>query len=147
MQVAIVSFLFRLYRDFKFMFFVVLIWAVCTLWFALKSHEEFPFLLFGMYSLKEEEQQEYIAYSVVVDKQEVIYGDLGDTRRELVNTTLAHAANLPGNPLADAKFIKWYKRYTAGGKPLEIYRLTCLYSKTGEPLIKKRQILYPYDEF
>ena len=79
------TFLFRVYREFKLLFVMLIVFMVGTLWFALKSREEFPFLLFGMYSLKEEAQEEYIAYSIVVDGNEIIYKSMSDAQRELVS--------------------------------------------------------------
>ncbi len=143
------TFLFRAYKEFRLLFVVVCIWAVGSLYYALKSHEEFPFLLFGMYSLKEEAQLDYVAYSVVVDGHEIVYEDLPDAEKELIATSVGNAADVitsQNRTIASAGFINWVKRYAANGKPLEIYRLTCLYASDGNPLIKKRELLYPHDE-
>lgn len=141
------TFLFKTYHEFKLLFVVSLIFIFCTLWFSLKSHEEFPFLLFGMYSLKEESQDEYISYSVVLDGKEIIYKEMNDAQHELVSTTLNNAVSIKLNPLVSSVFTNWIKRYTTGNKPLEIYKLTCLYSQEGQPLIKKRELIYPHDQF
>lgn len=141
------TYLFRLYREFKLLFIVVLIFILGTTYFALKSHEEFPFLLFGMYSLKEKDQGEYIAYSVVVDGKELIYANMRDAEVELVETSLSNAFSLKSNPVATPAFANWLKSYASGDEPMEIYKLTCLYTQQGKPLIKKRELIYPDDQF
>ena len=140
------TFLFRVYREFKLLFVMLIVFMVGTLWFALKIREEFPFLLFGMYSLKEEAQEEYIAYSIVVDGNEIIYKSMSDAQRELASTTLINTLAI-NNPLSNTGFTNWLKRYKAGNKPLEIYKLTCLYLPDGKPLIMKRELIYPHGQF
>jgi hypothetical protein len=146
MEIPKNSFLFRLYVEFKLLFVVMMIWIVGTLWFAMKSREEFPFLLFGMYSLQEEPKEEYITYSIVVNGKEMIYQNLPDAKQELIESSLSHAVTLKTNPLANSGFINWLKAYTADGEPVEIYKLTCLYSEEGKPEIKKRELIYPHDQ-
>lgn len=141
------TYLFRLYNEFKLLFAVVVILILGTTYFALKSREEFPFLLFGMYSLKEESQDEYIAYSIVVDGKELICGNMRDAEVELVETTLSNTVSLNANPHATTAFGNWLKRYTAEGKAMEIYKLTCLYEQEGKPVIQKRELIYPHDQF
>lgn len=141
------TYLFRLYREFKLLFVVVLIFILGTTYFALKSHEEFPFLLFGMYSLKEKDQGEYIAYSVVIDGKELIYANMRDAEVELLETSLSNAISLKSNLFATPEFTNWLRNYTAGGKPMEIYKLTCSYAQQGKPQIKKRELIYPHDQF
>lgn len=144
------TFLHKAYKEFKLLFVIVCVWALGTLYFALKSREEFPFLLFGMYSLKEEARAEYVTYSVVVDGSEIVYENMPDAEKELMATSVGNAADLLNNgrsTVANTGFINWVKRYAARGKPLEIYRLTCHYNVNGQPLIKKRTLLYPHDEF
>jgi hypothetical protein len=141
------TYLYQLYCGFKLLFFVVAVWALGTLWFVLKSHEEFPFLLFGMYSLREPVQEEYLAYSIVVNGKEIVYKDISDSQQELVSTSLSNAAALKANPLATTGFINWLRNYTSAHKPMEIYRLTCFYSADGKPQIKKRELIYPHDQF
>ena len=146
MEILRNTFLFKVYREFKLLFVVVIVFMVGTLWFALKSREEFPFLLFGMYSLKEEAQEEYIAYSIVVDDNEIVYKNMNDAQRELVSTALSNTVAIK-NPLSNTGFANWLKRYTADNKPMEIYKLTCLYLLNGKPQIKKRELIYPHDQF
>jgi hypothetical protein len=141
------TFLFRIYHEFKLLFVVAIVFIVVTLWFSLKSREEFPFLLFGMYSLKEEGQDEYISYSIVVDGKEMVYKNMNDAQHELVSTTLSNTISSNTNPLATVAFTNWLKSYTVQGKSMEIYKLTCLYSQEGKPLIKKRELIYPHDQF
>ena len=139
------SFIFQLYRDFKLLFVVVLGLVFGTLWFALKSREEFPFLLFGMYSLKEDGQNEYTAYSIVMGEKELVYNDMKDAEQELIETSLGNAAALKGDPLKTTGFANWLKKYTNKRGPLEIYKLTCLYTEDGKPLIRKRELIYRND--
>ena len=94
------AFLFRLYREFKLLFGIAVVFLFGTLWFALKSHEEFPFLLFGMYSLKEETQEEYLAYSIVVDGEEIVYRNMNDAQHELIATSLSNTVAV-NNPLSN----------------------------------------------
>lgn len=140
------TFLFRTYREFKLLFLVLIVFMVGTLWFALKSREEFPFLLFGMYSLKEETQEDYITYSIVVVGKEIVYKNMYDAQSELVSTTLSNTVAV-NNPLSNNGFAEWLKRYTTGGKPMEVYKLTCMYLPDGKPQIKKRELIYPHDQY
>ncbi len=140
------TFLFRVYREFKLLFVGAIIFIVGTLWFALKSREEFPFLLFGMYSLKEEAQEEYIAFSIMVDGSEIVYKNMYDAQCELVSTSLINTLAV-NNPLSNKGFTEWLKRYTTGGKPMEVYKLTCMYLPDGKSQIKKRELIYPHDQF
>lgn len=139
------TFLFRAYHEFKLLFVLVVIFVAGTLWFALKSHEEFPFLLFGMYSWKEEAQEEYLVYSIVVDGEEIVYRNMNDAQHELVATSLSNTVAV-NNPLSNTGFNNWLKRYTSGNKPMEIYKLTCLYTQEGQPFVRKRELIYPHDE-
>ena len=141
------NFLYRIYHTFKLLFVVALVFIVGTIWFSLKSHEEFPFLLFGMYSLKETPQDEYVSYSIVIDGKEMVYKNMNDAQHELVTTSLSNSISANANPLTTVHFLNWLKNYTAHCKPMEIYKLTCLYSPEGIPLIKKRELIYPYDQF
>lgn len=138
------TFLYRLFKEFKLLFAVVVAWAIGTLYFALKSHEEFPFLLFGMYSLKEPSQTEYLAYSLVVDGKELVYQTMPDAQKELVATTVGNVAGGKQGLMNNTAFINWIKKYAANGKPIQVYRLSCEYTTGGAPVIKKRELLYPY---
>jgi hypothetical protein len=139
------TYLFQLFRDFKLLFFMACGLIAGTLWFALKSHEEFPFLLFGMYSLKEESKEEYIAYSILAGGKEIVYDQLHDTEKELIETA---AGNIvwQRDPITTTGFANWLRTHT-GNKPVEIYRLTCIYTRQGQPLVKKRELVYPYDPY
>ncbi|HLP19326.1 MAG TPA: hypothetical protein VK174_03460 [Chitinophagales bacterium] len=136
------SFLVTAYKEFKLLFAIVAVWAIGTLWFALHSREEFPFLLFGMYSLKEEAKPEYITYTLVVDGKELIYADYRDARRELLVSAVSN--NAAGNTLAAERFQLWVKQ-TTGGKPFEIVQRKYRYNDKGQPVNTHTQIVYPYD--
>lgn len=132
------TYLYQLYKNFKGLFVVVVVWAIGTLWFVLKSHEEFPFLLFGMYSLKEEPQAEYISYTVYINGQEMIANQLPDARRELLLNSLAHYENTSLRSL----YFKWLHKYVSNNEKVEVYKLTVTYNNQGAPSVKKRELLY-----
>ncbi|HLP52603.1 MAG TPA: hypothetical protein VK154_17060 [Chitinophagales bacterium] len=136
------TFIYKAYREFKLLFAIVGVWAIGTLWFALHSREEFPFLLFGMYSLKEEARSEYETYSVVVDGKELVYADYRDARRELLVSAVSN--NAARNTLAAERFQLWVKQ-TTGGKPFEIVKRKYSYNDKGQPVNTYTQIVYPYD--
>lgn len=136
------TFLYKCYREFKLLFVIVVIWAVGTVWFALHSREEFPFLLFGMYSLKEETRQEYETYSLIVDGKELLYADYRDARREMLQSTIS---NVNANtPLTNEPFLHWIKQ-TTGNKPFQIIKRRYSYNDRGQPVNTYTQIIYPYD--
>ena len=139
------TFLYTLYREFKLLFVIALDFLLGTTWFALHSREEFPFLLFGMYSLKETKQPEYVAYTIVIEGKDIVYDNLPDAKQELVATSLANTVSLDTNSLDNAAFTNWLNRYAANEESLEIYKLTCAYTLNGTPQIIKRERLYPHD--
>lgn len=132
------TYLYKLFKNFKWLFVVVVVWAIGTLWFALKSREEFPFLLFGMYSLKEEPQTEYITYTLLVNGNEVRFNQIPDAKRELVFGWLMHLENAP----ADSSYLLSLSNYVAKKGRVEVYKLYCSYSAKGEPAVIQRQLIY-----
>jgi hypothetical protein len=44
-----------------------------VLYYASRQREEFPFFLYGMYSLNELPQQNYYTYSITIGDQEIKY--------------------------------------------------------------------------
>lgn len=137
------TFLYITYRDFKLLFAIVVVWAVGTLWYALHSHEEFPFLLFGMYSLKQEAKPEYTQYALITDDgKEFIYANLKDPQRELLQQGIANSSSIEASP----EFVAWVKRTATQGQPFKILLRRYAYNANGQPVNTSTQILYPHDE-
>lgn len=155
------TYLFQLYKSDKKIFALVALYiagiAYCivncnTFWFA-KRCEEFPFLLFGMYSLYEKPQDTYTTYSIVIDGRGVNYSKLKDSQRELMNSPLLHSIALfDSTGKHDEKLMQlreWLFRYSVDMRGLEtnkmeVYELTCAYNENGVPHILKKELLYSY---
>ena len=119
------SFLFRLYRTDKKLFVLIVVYCLGVLFFALKQREEFPFLLYGMYSLKENPQESYITYQISVNSKPLIYSNFKDAQTELISSRLAHKAEIfrvRKDIEADA-YIHWLSEYAANNQPMQIHRL------------------------
>src|SRR3954468_17221891 len=92
------TYLVRLYKADEKVFALVALFILGTLYCLIncntflfsKRCEEFPFLLYGMYSLREEPQPTYTTYSLVIDGKEVNYSRLKDSQRELILSPLSH---------------------------------------------------------
>jgi hypothetical protein len=147
------SFLFRLFRRDKLIFTLVMLYVVGVLYHVLKQREEFPFFLYGMYSLKEPTRDNYVTYSVTIDTQQMRYAKLRDAQRELVGTTLTHALDkldsVSLNGPEGAAFKRWFQDYCGdirlmGDNRMNVYRLTCNYDKSGMPYILKKELVYTY---
>lgn len=137
------TFLYKTYRGFKLLFAIVVVWAVGTLWYALHSHEEFPFLLFGMYSLKQEAKPEYTQYALITDDgKEFIYANLKDPQRELLQQGIANSSSTQATP----EFVAWVKRTATKGQPFKILLRHYTYNDNGQPVNTSTQIIYPHDE-
>lgn len=132
------TYLYQLFKNFKWLFVVVVVWAIGTLWFALKSREEFPFLLFGMYSLKEGPQKEYITYTLFVNGNEIKFNQIPDAKRELIFALLPHLENAP----ADSSCLISLSNYVTQKGRVEVYKVHCSYSAKGEPAVIQRQLIY-----
>ena len=78
------TYLFKLYKDFKLLFAAVVLWLAGTGWFALHSHEEFPFLLYGMYSLKEKPKEYYSHVLIDVNDEPFLHTWRNDAQNELL---------------------------------------------------------------
>jgi len=122
-------------------------------YYALKQREEFPFLLYGMYSLKEEAQNNYTAYSMVIDGREVNYSRLKEPQKELMISSLQHVIPFIEAGIQKSKEVEAYKewlfRYSVDMRGLEsnkmsVYTLTCAYNSAGNPQILKKELLYTY---
>ena len=116
-----------------------------TTYFAAKSKEEFPFLLYGMYSLKEKGQGEYISYSLVADGKPITAAAQKDATHELTTSfcdralPLAHDGNISEHDLIRMR--EWLMRYLQA-KQLNVYAQRCVYDKEGKPQIVQRELLF-----
>jgi len=146
------TFLTKLYRTDKILFAVVIIFCLGILYGCRLSREEFPFLLYGMYSLKEEPKQFYNSYAVEIDSQQISLADLSDSKKELIMTTIANAAQL-----YDAKELRQIEQYELTqwvyalyhsspykrrDKTADIYRIVCSFDLNGRPVVLKKEALF-----
>jgi len=147
------TFLFRLFGKDKLLFAVIAIYITGVLYYTLRQREEFPFLLYGMYSLKEPGKDRYTTYSVEVDEMEIRYGKLRDAQRELITTTMENAIPLlQQGKLSNAdaaNFKAWLMRYCldmrlSGDNKMNIYKLTCAYNDKGQAKILNKELVYSY---
>ena len=138
------TFLHKAYREFKLLFAMVAVWAVGTLWYALHSHEEFPFMLFGMYSLKQEAKPEYTQYALITaDGKEFIYANLKDPQRELLQHGMVQVVT---DTNAAPAFSKWVRQHITGGQTFTIVQRNYTYNAIGHPVNTSTQQVYPYDK-
>lgn len=147
------SYLARLYSEFRVLFVVVLLLVTGTAYHALKSSEEFPFLLYGMYSLPEKPKTDFIAYSIILEGKEVLYASLWDAQRELIQSPLSHLApEIAVGTLSSAtedQFKAWLFRYASDMRmteknTMEVYQLSCTYNMDGMPSVTDRKLLFSY---
>ncbi len=147
------SYLAKLYADFRSLFVLVILLIAGTVFQALKSREEFPFLLYGMYSLPENPKSDYVAYSIVLEGKEVVYASLWDAQRELIQSPLSHWVPLLDSPSLSAinaeNYKAWLLRYASDMRmteenKMEVYQLTCAYNAAGLPTVKDRKLLFTY---
>jgi hypothetical protein len=147
------TFLFRLFRKDKILFALIALYMTGILYYSLRQREEFPFLLYGMYSLKEEPKETYTTYSVEVSEQEIKYGKLRDAQRELITSTLENGMPLiAASKLSssdEAKFKEWLMKYCldmrlAGDNRMNVYKLSCNYDSAGQVKILKKELVYTY---
>jgi hypothetical protein len=147
------TFLFRVFSKDKLLFGVIAVWMMGTLYYALRQREEFPFLLYGMYSLKEAPQETYTTYSIRVDDQEIKYSKLRNAQRELISSTMSHAVplitegKLKGED--EERFKMWLMNYCldmrlVGDSKMEIYKLTCSYDAAGQVKVLNKDLIYSY---
>jgi hypothetical protein len=153
MEVLKNTFLFRLFGKDKLLFGVIAIYIVGVLYYASRQREEFPFLLYGMYSLKEKPQETYSTYSIRVDDQEIKYAKLRNSQRELIACTMSHAIPLieAGKLSVDdeTRFKTWLMNYCLdmrliGDSKMDVYRLTCGYDSVGQIKVLKKDLIYSY---
>jgi hypothetical protein len=146
-------FLLRLFRIDKVLFAAVCLYITGVLYHALKQREEFPFFLYGMYSLKVPPQPNYYTYSITIGGQEIKYAKLRDAQKELIESSLEHAVPMmqAGTLSKDdeLKFKRWLMNYCLdmrmpGDNTMNVYRLSCSYNAAGQIAVDKRELIYTY---
>ncbi|HWB63594.1 MAG TPA: hypothetical protein VG603_08810 [Chitinophagales bacterium] len=143
----------QLYANSKWLFALVCIYGLGILYYAAHQREEFPFLLYGMYSLKVGPSPTYTAYSIELGEQEIKYIKLRDAQREMIGSNLEHAMPMieDGTMSADeqAAFKKWLMNYCndmriSGDNKMNVYKLTCYYDETGKVHVLKKELVLTY---
>ncbi len=147
------TFLFRLFRADKLLFGVIAFYMLGVAYYALRQREEFPFFLYGMYSLKEKPQPTYSTYSIVIDDVEIRYARLRDAQRELMTASIDNALPLLAagklSAADEQKFKAWLMNYcldmrmTSDSK-MNIFKLTCSYDDAGRIKVLKKDLVYTY---
>jgi hypothetical protein len=147
------TFLFRLFRQDKLLFTGIAIYMAGVSYYALRQREEFPFFLYGMYSLKEKPQDSYTAYSIKVDDTEIKYSKLRDAQRELITSTVDHAAPLLAQGKLskedESKFKSWLMNYCldmrmTSDSRMDVIKLSCNYDSVGQIKVLKKELVYSY---
>ena len=147
------TFLFRLFRQDKLLFTVIILYLAGVFYHVLKQREEFPFFLYGMYSLKEKPQESYIAYSIKVDDTEIKYSKLRDSQRELITSTLGNAVPLLEegklSPEEVSRFKNWLMNYCMdmrmiSDSKMDVFKLSCNYDSAGQIIVLKKELVYSY---
>jgi hypothetical protein len=146
-------FLYKLLKADKALFVAVCLYLLGILYYAVHQREEFPFLLYGMYSLKEEPKSSYMTYSIELEGQEIKYAKLRSVQREMISSTLNLAIPLIEKGKIDSidelKLKKWLMDYSGdmrllGQNKMDVYRLTCNYNEAGKIQVLKKQLIYTY---
>lgn len=145
------TYLGRVLKENRALFILMCAYVLGILYYASRQREEFPFLLYGMYSLKEEAQPEYITYSISIGGKEINYDALPDAKKELITVPLANAIaaqqRLELDVSALAKLQAWLYDYTGGknkGGKMIITKLTCKYGEDGRPVIVNKEPIAIY---
>ncbi len=138
------TFLYRVFQADKKLFALFSLYILGVLYGVRYSREEFPFMLYGMYSLPETNQQEYVTYRIEVDGRAVPFTTMWDSQKELFTSPLTSYDSLTEN--YRAQFQPWLLRYASAnaGKKLRVYRLTCRYNANGVPQIISQTELFNY---
>ena len=146
-------FLYKLLKADKLLFAIVCLYLLGILYYASRQREEFPFLLYGMYSLKEKPQPTYTTYSVELAGQEIKYVKLRSVQREMISSTLIHAIPFIETGKIDTedalKFKKWLMDYCGdvrlmGQNKMDVFRLTCNYDDAGKIKVLKKELVLTY---
>lgn len=145
------TYLFRLYTQFKALFVVVCMFIGGTLWFAFHSHEEFPFLLYGMYSLPESANDTCEWYSIELFGREITYEDFPDTKRELITSPLYHYNSEKPTNITPTEFYGWLffylqKTVSLEGPQIKVNQYLYRYNKQGRPILLSKKVVYDANE-
>jgi len=147
------TFLFRLFQKDKLLFGVIVIYIAGILYQVRWQREEFPFFLFGMYSLTEKPKDTYTAYSISVDDQQIKYAKLRDAQRELITSSLDNAVPLLQSGKLDTvdanAFKLWLMRYCldmrmTSDSRMDVVKLSCNYDTTGQIKVLEKELVYSY---
>lgn len=147
------TFLYRLFKADKLLFAIGVIFILSTCYCAIRRTEQFPFLLYGMYSVKVPPEPAYYAYSITIGGQEIKYAKLRDAQRELISTTLENTLELIDSGKIskedEIKFKNWLMDYCidrrmTGENMMDIYRLTCTYDNQGRIKVTDKKLVYSY---
>jgi len=142
-------YLVKLYKHSKILFTIITLYIAGVLYYAAHQREEFPFLLYGMYSLKEVGQPQYVTYAIKVNGEELDYQILPDAKRELITSPVYQVAG--SDSTSDVQKIKaWLSKYLADRKQykseIEISRVVCSYGPNGKPYVLSKQPITFYGE-
>lgn len=148
------TFLTRLFRTDKAVFVVVMIYLAGIAYGWRLDREEFPFLLYGMYSLKEEPKKSYNTYLIEANGKEIQQHWLLNPKKELMITTTAHVMELLDGGMSEknnSAFGKWLVSYGARGeertkKEMKVYQVSCRYDEKGKASVTSKEMVYSYEE-
>ena len=145
-------YLVKLFKHDKLLFGIVALYLLGILYGVARSREQFPFLLYGMYSLKEEPKASYTTYDIQIAGQQVDYDHLWDSQGEMIKAPLLHYASLTAgrDSISNGQFMRWLFSYAADMRLIEqntmqVYRLTASYNANGIPSVTNRELIFSYD--
>ncbi|MBL0308719.1 MAG: hypothetical protein IPP77_03265 [Bacteroidetes bacterium] len=149
------SFPYRLYQTDKLLFAVVGIYVLGLAYGWRLDREEFPFLLYGMYSLKEESKATYSTYSIEFNGKELDQNSLLNPKKELLMTTTAHVVPLMDSVLKGEdkeSFARWLLRCGAIGNKMHhdevnIYKMKALYDESGRINLVHHEAIFSYADY
>jgi hypothetical protein len=141
----------QLYQADKLLFSILLILVLGTGFFAFRQREEFPFLLYGMCSLKETNRPTSIStLELIVANDTLQLSTLRDPQRELIETTIEHALVNDLDSAQAKKLQAWTFRYVAdmrmvASNTMQVHRLSATADEAGGIGMVKREIIYDYE--
>lgn len=145
-------YLVKLFKTDKLLFGLVTLYLLGILYGVARSREEFPFLLYGMYSLKQEPKTAYTAYEVEIAGHPVDYDHVWDSQGEMIQGPLRHYAALTSgrDSATDLRFKRWLFTYAADMRMIEenvmqVFRITATYNASGIPSVTNRELIFNYD--
>jgi len=141
----------QLLRTDKLLFVLIAVYVLGLGYFALRQREEFPFLLYGMYSLKVEQQPQSIStIELIIANDTLPLSTLRDPQRELLATTLGHAVQCEPDSLQLRALQAWIFRYVAdmrmvASNKMQVHRLSASVDEGGNIGSVKREIIFDYE--